>query len=134
MIRTASFVAVAFAWLLIGSRVTAIDIGDLVIVTEATELRVPTGKVADVAPGDSLNVEQVKDKWLWVTQPDGGKPGWIDTAKVVLFDGAMEHFNQRVAKNKQDAAAFAGRAAMLQASFEWDKALADYDTAIDWGL
>jgi tetratricopeptide (TPR) repeat protein len=46
----------------------------------------------------------------------------------------MEHFNQRIEKNKQDAAAFAGRASILQNSFEWDKALADYETAIGLGL
>ena len=112
----------------------AIEKGDLVIVVQDAELRLPTGKVADVAVGDSLNVEQVKDKWLWVKPANEGKPGWIDAAKVVVFENAMEHFNQRIEKNKQDAAAFAGRAALLQNSFEWDKALADYETAIGLGL
>lgn len=81
-----------------------------------------------------MNVEQVKDKWLWVKPTDDGQPGWIDAAKVVVFEKAMEHFNQRIEKNKQDAAAFAGRASLMQSSFEWDKALADYETAIGLGL
>jgi tetratricopeptide (TPR) repeat protein len=116
------------------SHAGAFEPGDLVVVTQAAELRVPTGKVADVAPGDFLNVEQVKDKWLWVQPTDDGKPGWIAATKVVAYEQALDHFQERVEKSKQDATAFAGRAALLQGKFEWDKALEDYEVAMGLGL
>src|SRR5262245_47539706 len=123
MTRARLFVSFAVASLLIAANLTAFDKLDTVIVKEEAEVRVPTGKIGSVIPGDYLIIDDIKDKWLWVKLPDKDKSGWIDSTKVVIHAQAMDYFNDRIRKNPRDGAAYLARASMLQASFEWDKSL-----------
>ncbi len=127
-------VLTAAAWSLSSRISAAIEIGDVVLVKDNTDLRVPGAKTGAVTVGDYLIVEKTQDKWLWVKPDANGKPGWIDSASVVAHEKAMDYFSGRINKNSRDAAAFAGRAKMLQASFEWEKALADFSKAIELGF
>jgi len=125
LLATASFLA--------AGNLLAFEKGDMVIVKEAADVRTPNGKVGSVLPGDYLTIDDINDKWLWVKLPDKDKTGWIDSAKVVLHAEAKDYFNDRIQKNPRDGAAYLARASMLQASFEWDKALGDYEQAVQLG-
>jgi len=66
--------------------------GDRIVVIKDSELRLPSGPVAEVWPGLVLKVSVVNDKWLWVSQ---GKPGWIDSGDVIPLDAkAIDRLNE----------------------------------------
>jgi tetratricopeptide (TPR) repeat protein len=102
--------------------------GDRVVVIRDSELRIPSGTVAEVWPGLVLKVSVVNDKWLWVSQ---GKPGWIDSGDVIPLDAkAIDRLNELLVAVPDSGRLLSGRAAVWRELGDLDKAIADCSAAI----
>lgn len=106
------------AWLLTTNTYAQFQKGDFVAVKEKVELRVPEGKTDTLARGNSVVVEAVNGKWLWVKREKGGKAGWVDSAKVMKSDKATEYFSEQIRKNPKDAEAYYARGQQFPFIFE----------------
>lgn len=83
--------------------------GDYVVVTEKVVLRVPEGKTDTLVRGSTVRIDEINGKWLWVKRDKKGRPGWIDSAKVIRPDDALALFNEQIRKNPKDAEAYYAR-------------------------
>jgi len=63
------------------SPATAQEVGDRVVVTQDTVLKIPNGIVTTIQRGQPFDVKHVSGKWLWVPL---AKPGWIDRRFVTI--------------------------------------------------
>src|SRR5262249_49594202 len=57
--------------------------------------------------------------------------GWVARGDAVPFDQAVTHFAEQITRNPKDSHAFTARGVVLLAKNESDKALADFNKAIE---
>jgi len=79
----------------------AVEVGDMVAVTQETTIRGDGGATQQVVPGAVLLVERVDANRIWVS---GLVSGWIDATAVMELDVAIKYFADLAAKSPTDAA------------------------------
>ena len=77
-----------------------------------------------------VKVEQVDGDRVRVASTTGKKQGWLRADQLVSAEGAMDYFNQAIAKDVRNADAYWRRGCLWSTRFDHDHALADFDAAI----
>jgi tetratricopeptide (TPR) repeat protein len=98
----------------------------VMIIKWDTEARNDTTVVRKLNLGYVNEVTKINGTRLWFNQMVGG---WVEVEDVVLYEQAMEHFNQLVQHNPS-AANYINRASASKAMGNYDQAIADYDQVI----
>ncbi len=102
--------------------------GDRVVVVRDGKLRVGKNNVDDVWPGLTLQVGDVKDNYLWLSN---GKPGWLDRSHVIPLDRrAIDRLTEMIRDNPRKANLYNGRSSVWEALDELDIAISDLNEAI----
>src|SRR5262245_7016283 len=57
--------------------------------------------------------------------------GWVSRSDAVLFNEAVAYFTEKLARNPKDSHALTARGVVLQSKNESDKAVADFNRAIE---
>ncbi|WP_197442639.1 tetratricopeptide repeat protein [Lignipirellula cremea] len=89
--------------------------------------------VAEVGPGEVLSVLAQREEFLWV-ETAAQKRGWILKNAVVNLADADVVFDTLIKQEPTNWAFYGGRALVWEARGDAEKALADYDKAIELGL
>ncbi len=88
------------------------------------------GRQVTVAEYLSVNVERIDGDRIWLASPDGKRRGSVGLDQVVAFDRAIDYFNKEIAKNPRSADAHWTRGRLWAHRFDNNRALADFDQAI----
>src|SRR5947209_6380915 len=91
------------------SPVFAHNVGDLVVVIKATEMKVDESVVRMTGRGSLFAVQAIDGNWLW---PAFGKPGWINQRDVVPVGQAAQIFADAIQKDPKDIEAYIARASI----------------------
>jgi tetratricopeptide (TPR) repeat protein len=77
-------------------------------------------------------VKTVDGNWLWVEDDGGTSPagGWLRSDDVVLFNGALNHINSRLATGSQSSGLYWLRGICWESAQEFDLAAKDYQAAL----
>jgi tetratricopeptide (TPR) repeat protein len=107
-------------------------IGALVVVKQATALRVGDSVVDECKYFSIYIVEQTNGPWLWVVSRgvSGGVSGWLKTTDVVRFEDAVDYFTRVIKSDSSSDFAFVMQGSIWDAKGEYDVAIADCNDAI----
>ena len=81
--------------------------------------------------GESIfRVERLEREFADIATDDGTVRGWVDVDRILPLDKAMDYFNGKIAKDPKDAQAYKARGQIWIEKEQWDRALADLDSAL----
>lgn len=110
-----------------GSRLSAQQVGDDVVVVAPSPLKIKNDIVGQVAAGTYVRVFDVCGDWLWVSR---GVVGWIRKSAVRTPREAIGHFTRQIDERPRDAGGYLGRAAGRYCDEQYDAAIDDLGQAI----
>lgn len=103
------------------------QVGDVVVASKETALKVSEKTVAQVGAGFTLVVRRVEGSWLWV---ESTTPGWIATRDVMPLDQAVQRLSAAIESSPRDARALLARGHVWRHQGEHARAIRDYSEAI----
>lgn len=92
------------------------------------EFRVDERVTSKSAIGKLYTIDQVRGDWYWVES----RGGWLHKKDVIPASGAVEHFTKRI-REKGSSAHYNDRGLLFVELKDYDKAIADFSTAIKLG-
>src|SRR5262249_48067612 len=108
--------------------------GRTVLLTRGdVKLEAPKEKISPKTAGlaKDLTFQVLKDEDGRLLIGSRRQEGWIAKSDAVPFDQAVAHFTKRLADSPKDVHALTARGVALMSRKEPDKALADFDQAIE---
>ncbi len=126
--RKVMFLSLAFLLSVLPRLATAHQVGDTVIVTQPTELKVGDEVMQTLPAGQGLQVLKVNGDWLWVSREAAA--GWIHSQFVTPASQAIDSYTEQIRLNPRDPQAYAARGRVWEAKGELDIAILDYSQAI----
>ncbi len=125
--RTATFLSLAFLLGMLPTFARAQEVGDTVIVSQDTELKLGDDVLSTIPAGQALKVLNVEGDWLWVSR---GAMGWINKQFVTSASQALAAYTEQIRQSPHDAHAYAARGLVWESKGELDIAILDYSEAM----
>src|SRR5690349_19328168 len=113
--------------ILISGRAFAQQKGDTVVVIKDSQIKGGDKVLERVQRGLSMKVVEVEEQRIRV---DYGVIGWMPRADLVLLDDATDVFNEQIRRSPKDSGAYAARGLVSGRKRQFDKAIADLNTAV----
>lgn len=113
--------------ILLTSPTFAQNVGDTVVITEATPVTTDGQTVETLYAGLPVKILAAKGDSLWISHEASG---WIPRTSVTSLAQADTHFTEMIAADAQNPDAFSGRALIRRHQGRFDLALADYNEAL----
>jgi tetratricopeptide (TPR) repeat protein len=102
--------------------------GDSVTVIQDCDAITPSGIAEKISAGATVIVSKVSGRSLLV---DAIIPGWIPAKNVIPADQAISYFSEQINRAPEDAHNYYCRAGVWQTQSKYERALQDYDQAIN---
>lgn len=101
-------------------------VGDSVVVTTETPLKIKAEDVGKVYPGSVLKITHARGKWIAVE----GQRGWLNSTFVMSLEDGLVHFGRRLQQNPRDVEALAIRGLILYHLQNFNDSIASYNQAL----
>jgi tetratricopeptide (TPR) repeat protein len=119
------------SWFSIPAAALSQELGEfVVVVAETAQLREGSKVVGTLNRGDQLRIDGIENRRYLALSTWDYTHGWIDTKDVIPLDEGVEFFTQAIQRNPTPVD-FAARGLVWVITGETDKAIADFDKAIE---